>query len=60
MAGIIAQITRANRARIDNKKSEIAIGKCMYDILPFDPCFDPNVSISSTFKSNIDFKYLNF
>ena len=50
MAGIIAQITRANRARIDNKKSEIAIGKCMYDILPFDPCFDPNVSIVSTFN----------
>ena len=50
MAGIIAQITRANRARIDNKKSEIAIGKCMYDILPFDPCFDPNVSIFSTFN----------
>ena len=40
MAAIIAQITRANRERIDNKKYEVEACKSMYQIRPFDRCFD--------------------
>ena len=43
MAAIIAQITRANRERIDKKKYEIGISKCMYEIRPFERHYDKNV-----------------
>ena len=39
MAAIIAQITRANRER--KRKKTYEIQKCMYDLPPFDPHFDP-------------------
>ena len=39
-----AQITRANRKRIENRKFEINSAKCMYEIKPFDQCYDPKVS----------------
>ena len=41
MAAIIAQITRANRER--KKKKTYETTKCMYDLPPFDPHFDPMV-----------------
>ena len=41
MAAIIAQITRANRER--KRKKTYEIQKCMYDLPPFDPHFDPLV-----------------
>ena len=41
MAAIIARITRSNRERLEKKKYEIIISKCMYEILPFGECFDP-------------------
>ena len=43
MAGIIARITRSNRERLNRKKTEINVGKCNYELDPFDPCFDPRV-----------------
>ena len=39
-----AQITRANRKRIENRKFDISSAKCMYEIKPFDQCYDPRVS----------------
>ena len=45
MAAIIAHITRANRERIEKKRYEIVISKCMYEIKPFDQTFNPIVSI---------------
>ena len=45
MAAIIAQITRANRERIDNKKYEVEACKSMYQIRPFDRCFDKLVRV---------------
>ena len=50
MAGIIAQITRANRKRMDNRKNHVSIAKCMYHINPFDECFEPVASNSPTLK----------
>ena len=45
MAAIIAQITRANRERIEKRKFEIVSSKCLYEIIPFDRNgFDPMVS----------------
>ena len=45
MAAIIAQITRANRERIEKRKFEIISSKCLYEIIPFDRNgFDPMVS----------------
>ena len=41
MAAIIAHITRSNRERLEKKKYEIIITKCMYEIRPFEKCFDP-------------------
>ncbi|XP_040568655.1 uncharacterized protein [Lepeophtheirus salmonis] len=41
MAAIIAQMTRANRERMKNKRIEIS--KCMYEIPPFPERFDPKV-----------------
>lgn len=46
MAAIIAHITRANRERIEKKRYEIVISKCMYEIKPFDKCFNPKVSFT--------------
>ena len=43
MAGIIAQITRANRERIEKRKFEVGVSKCMYELKPFDPCFKAEV-----------------
>ena len=44
MAAIIAQITRANRERIEKRKFEIVSSKCLYEIIPFDRNgFDPMV-----------------
>ena len=45
MAGIIAQITRANRNRIDNRREHVSIAKCMYHIKPFDKTFEREVSL---------------
>ena len=44
MAGIIARITRSNRERLEKKHCEVNINKSIYDILPFDRCFIPEVS----------------
>ena len=44
MAGIIARITRSNRERLEKKKCEISVTKCIYQIQPFDDHFDPEVS----------------
>lgn len=41
MAAIIAQITRAKRER--DKKKVYTGAKCMYQLPPFDPHFDPMV-----------------
>jgi hypothetical protein len=41
MAAIIAQITKANRERKRKKTYETT--KCMYDLPPFDPHFDPMI-----------------
>ena len=43
MAGIIAQITRANRERIEKRKFEVGVSKCMYELKPFGPCFKAEV-----------------
>ena len=43
MAGIIAQITRANRERIEKRKFEVGVSKCMYELKPFDQCFKAEV-----------------
>ena len=43
MAAIIAHITRANRERIEKKRYEIVISKCMYEIRPFERTYDPKV-----------------
>ena len=45
MAAIIAHITRSNRERLEKKKYEIIISKCMYEIRPFERCFDAVVSL---------------
>ena len=50
MAAIIAQITRANRERIDNKKYEVEACKSMYQIRPFDRCFDKLVGVAQCSK----------
>ena len=50
MAAIIAQITRANRERIDNKKYEVEACKSMYQIRPFDRCFDKLVRVAQCSK----------
>ena len=42
MAGIIGNITRENRER--KRGLEIMIQKSIYQIEPFDQCFDPRVS----------------
>jgi len=44
MAALIAQITRANRERINKKRFEIIISKCMYEIKPFPDKYEPEVS----------------
>ena len=44
MAAIIAQMTRANRERKKNRRPEIMISKCMYDLAPFAERFEPQVS----------------
>ena len=41
MAAIIAQLTRAKRERA--KKKTYETNKCMYELPPFDPHFDPMV-----------------
>ena len=46
MAAIIAHITRSNRERLEKKKYEIIISKCMYEIRPFERCFDAKVSFN--------------
>ena len=51
MAAIIAQITRANRERIDRKGYDITIQKCMYEIRPFERTYDPTVRFSILFFS---------
>ena len=43
MAAIIAQMTRANRERRKNKRYEIVIGKCMYEIAPFPEKYELEV-----------------
>ena len=45
MAGIIARITRSNRERLEKKKLEINVGKCNYNLQPFDDHFDPKVRL---------------
>ena len=45
MAAIIAQMTRANRERKKNKRFEIVIGKCMYEIGPFPEKYEPEVIV---------------
>ena len=50
MAAIIAHITRANRERIEKKKYEIIISKCMYEIRPFEGCYNPVVSVNLDFN----------
>ena len=44
MAAIIAQMTRANRERKKNKRWEIIISKCMYELAPFPQRFEAKVS----------------
>ena len=51
---ITAQITRANRQRIENRKFEIDSTKCIYEIKPFDPCYDPKVSSKSSICNTND------
>ncbi|XP_023326920.1 uncharacterized protein LOC111700276 [Eurytemora carolleeae] len=41
MAAIIAQMTRQNRERAKKKRYESA--KCMYELPPFDPHYDPKI-----------------
>ena len=43
MAALIAHITRSNRERLEKKKFEIIITKCMYEIRPFEKCYDPMI-----------------
>ncbi len=50
MAAIIAQITRANRERINKKRFEIVISKCMYEIKPFPEKYEPEVSPDNFYK----------
>ena len=59
MAGIIAQITRANRKRIDNKKAQLSAQKCNYALRPFERYFDPIASclyIFITFPNYVQYK----
>ena len=59
MAGIIAQITRANRKRIDNKKAQLSAQKCNYALRPFEEHFDPIASclyIFITFPNYIQYR----
>ena len=41
MAGIVAQITKANWERKKNRIKHLNPDKCAYFLPPFDPCFDP-------------------
>jgi hypothetical protein len=50
MAAIIAQITRANRERIEKKGYEITIQKCMYEIRPYERTYDPTVRFTILFS----------
>ena len=43
MAALIAHITRSNRERLEKKKFEIIITKCMYEIRPFEKYYDPMI-----------------
>ena len=46
MAGIIAQMTRANRERTKRQKrrgKDIGTGKCVYEIAPFPEKYEPEV-----------------
>ena len=43
MAALIAHITRSDRERLEKKKFEIIITKCMYEIRPFEKCYDPMI-----------------
>ena len=43
MASIIAQLVEANRKRKKRQREtkEVLSDKCVYELPPFDPCFDP-------------------
>ena len=43
MAAIISQIAANKRARAKAQHLAVASDKCVYEIPPFDPCFDPLV-----------------
>ena len=43
MAAIISQIAANKRARAKSAYLAVSSDKCVYDIPPFDPCFDPLV-----------------
>ena len=43
MAGIIAQLSRANWERKKNKKRQFPSDKCMTSIDPFGPTFEPSL-----------------
>jgi len=41
MAAIIAQIARRRRENAAPRRKKYEISKCLYDLPPFDPHFDP-------------------
>ena len=43
MAAIISQIAANKRARAKSAYLAVSSDKCVYEIPPFDPCFDPLV-----------------